>query len=402
MTRVSRRTAALVILLASVGFTSCINTGVERQGQLVIVGGGLRTENAEVLGAFIHGAGARVIVLPTASGVPKESGPETVEDFRLYAATNQSIEVVDIEAETPERAHDPEFVHLVESASSAWFTGGVQSRILAVFRPDGADSPAYLAVRSMLDRDGTVGGSSAGAAMMCDPMIAWGNSREALLCGVRGDVEDRAVRIEQGMGFFPYGLVDQHFLRRGRIGRLVVALEHTGRRFGFGIAENSALAVDLGANRGRALGDRAVVMVDTGSARRDGLSHLGLRVSLLSSGDAVDLERGRVVVESRKRAVEELPPDSRGEYDALGPWDRSALGILMERLSRDPRQPQQAIGDVFTMVLRADSRTRFLARDSELADFTVVDAILDIVAGEHAAQVAEELSRELAASGAGD
>ncbi|MFT5733722.1 MAG: hypothetical protein ACI8WY_002403, partial [Planctomycetota bacterium] len=54
---------------------SCAQTGSARRGDLMIVGGGLQAENAEVLGAFLHGTGQRIIVLPTASGVPLKSGP---------------------------------------------------------------------------------------------------------------------------------------------------------------------------------------------------------------------------------------------------------------------------------------------------------------------------------------
>ena len=390
------RLLAAATLLA---LTACMHTSPTQRGRLVIVGGGLQLENSEVMGEFVHAAGARIVVLPTASGVPEESGPETVSDFEHYCASGQLIELVPILADTPQRASDPECVEAIERATGAWFTGGVQSRILAVFRPAEGDSPAYQALRELLRRDGMVAGSSAGAAMMSDPMIAWGNSRDALLVGVRGDVEDRALAIEKGMGFFPFGMVDQHFLRRGRIGRLVVALEYTGQKLGFGVEENSALAVDLSSERGRALGDRAVVVLDAGEARRDGLTRRGLRVALMSTGDEVDLRDGSVRVDPGKQAVESLPPGARPEYEALGPWDRYALSILMERLARNPGSEQRATGEAFALVLRADGRTRFLARDAALADFCVVDALLDIEALEGAPQAAEELLGELASGG---
>ncbi|MFT4540903.1 MAG: cyanophycinase [Planctomycetota bacterium] len=386
-------------LLASammLGLTACMHPGPKRLGELVIVGGGLQTENSEVMGEFIHDVGAQTVVLPTASGVPERSGPATVADFELYAVPGQTVSLVEIHADTPERAFEAAYVQPLEQASAAWFTGGVQSRILAVFRPEPADSPAYKAVCEILRRGGTVGGSSAGAAMMCDPMIAWGNSRDALLVGVRGDVEDRALAIEKGMGFFPFGMVDQHFLRRGRIGRLVVALQYTDQKLGFGIAENAALAVDLATQRGRALGDPAVIVLDASDIQQDGLNRRGLRVSLMSSGDEVDLEHGTVHADPEKRLVETLELEAAGEHGTLGPWDRYALSILMEGLARDPLIAQRATGDAFELVLRADERTRFAARDEQLAGFTVIDAILDIEALEGAQNAAEELRGELA------
>lgn len=378
---------------------SCAQTELARRGELMIVGGGLQTENSEVLGAFVRGAGQRIVVLPTASGVPLESGPGTQSDLELYASPDQIVQILPIFADTPQHAQDPQYVRPIEQATGAWFTGGVQSRILAVFRPDPVDSPAYRAMADLLRRGGTVGGTSAGAAMMCDPMIAGGSSREALLCGVRGDAEDRALALEKGMGFFPFGLVDQHFLRRGRIGRLVVALEHSGRTLGFGIAENSALAVDLARARGRALGTRAVVVVHSADSMQMGLSRRGLRVSLLSSGDEVDLKHGSVRVDPAKHAIppgsEPVASQGASQGRALGPWDRYALSILMERLARAPESEQRASDGVFALVLRADSRTRFRVSDEVWTHFTVIDAILDIEALAGAESAAAALKSEL-------
>ncbi|MFT7167811.1 MAG: cyanophycinase [Paracoccaceae bacterium] len=389
----SRVTFCSGLLLALTA--SCAQTGSARRGDLMIVGGGLQAENAEVLGAFLHGTGQRIIVLPTASGVPLKSGPGAVSDLELYASPDQSLGVLPILSDTPQHAQDAQYVRAIEEATGAWFTGGVQSRILAVFRPDGVDSPAYQAMVELLERGGMIGGSSAGAAMMCDPMIAWGNSREALLCGVHGDTEDQALGIEQGMGFFPFGLVDQHFLRRGRIGRLVVALEHTGQTLGFGIAENSALAVDLAKARGRVLGTRAVVVVNSAGSVQSGLSRRGLRVSLLSSGDEVDLKRGKVRVDPSKHAIQPSAEAIDSEGEALGPWDRYALSLLMERLARAPESEQRASDEVFSLVLRADSRTQFRASDEAWTHFTVIDAILDIEALPGAESAAEALKGEL-------
>ena len=53
-----------------------------------------------------------------------------------------------------------------------------------------------------------------------------------------------------GLGFFPFGMVDQHFIKRGRLGRLVVAMAEAGVRRGFGIDENTALLVEGGAGAG--------------------------------------------------------------------------------------------------------------------------------------------------------
>ncbi|MEM1186818.1 MAG: cyanophycinase [Planctomycetota bacterium] len=231
---------------------------------LVIVGGGLKPEHEGVYRAVLDriGPDGRLGVLPTASGVPERSGPLTVKDFEQYASPGQRVVLIDIRRDTPERAHAPSYVDAIASCDAVWFTGGVQSRIVNVFRPNGEDSPAYKAVVGVLERGGVVGGTSAGAAMMTDPMIFWGNSHEALLLGEVDDVGDFGVAFGRGMGLLPDAVVDQHFFRRGRLGRLLVACQMTGRSKGFGIGENCAMVVDLDAMTGRVIGDPGVLAIE--------------------------------------------------------------------------------------------------------------------------------------------
>ncbi|MEZ5976721.1 MAG: cyanophycinase [Planctomycetota bacterium] len=353
----------VAVLLALAALASCSSIGAPTRGHLVIVGGGLRSDNAEVYAAFTEGGKASYVVLPTASGVPEESGPAAVATISRYAAPGSRVEVVELLESTPERAEATDTVRAIRAADAVWFTGGVQSRVTAVFRPGALDTRAYRAVKHVLDGDGRVGGSSAGAAIMSDPMIRGGSSREALLDGVTED----GFGLEQGMGFFGFGIVDQHFLSRGRIGRLLVALDETETRYGFGIADDRALAVDLRARRATAIGERAVVFVDARDMRREGRSLLGARLSLCSSGDVVDLRDGAVARADGKRPVAPIDVLEGRHYDDLRPFAANALALLLERLSTDPTRAQSATEDGVTLTVRADERTTFHAFDDTLA-----------------------------------
>ena len=107
---------------------------------------------------------------------------------------------------------------------SVYFTGGDQAKILAALAPGGVRDPALTAIRAALDAGGLLAGSSAGAAMMSQPMILGGTSLEALVHGVTENPKEPGLLIGTGLGFFPFGMVDQHFIKRGRLGRLVVAM----------------------------------------------------------------------------------------------------------------------------------------------------------------------------------
>ena len=92
-------------------------------------------------------------------------------------------------------------------------------------------------------------------------------------------------------------MVDQHFIKRGRLGRLVVAMERAGVRCGFGIDENTALLVE-GATA-RVCGEYGVMLVDM--RRSEGRA--GFRLSYLDDGDSLDLARLRPEPGAGKRRV---------------------------------------------------------------------------------------------------
>jgi cyanophycinase len=404
-------------LLALLLCVSCQVTGAgtghdaASRGNLLIVGGGLQADNAEVLGAFATHAQAISLVIPTASGVPTESAQGTLEMLTAFAAPGQSmapLSILAIHHDTPERAQDQSHVDAIHQATAVWFTGGQQSRIIDVFRPAGQDSPAYDALQQLLARDGLIAGTSAGAAMMSDPMIASGSSEAALLQGaglegslakVAGDSNPpdpthqasqapsaAGVKLAQGMGFFPYGLVDQHFLSRGRFGRLIVAMEATGHDIGLGIADNRALLVDLSEASGTALGNHAVVLIDLSTMTREGASRLGIHISLASNNDSLNFTTAKVHPAqgkpelAQRQHIERQPDASQApQLTALTPWSKEALAILLQRLAVNPSQPQTARNDKIEITLSAAPETKFWSTQNDLSDLTVSEAILDII-----------------------
>jgi cyanophycinase len=196
-----------------------------------------------------------------------------------------------------------------DRCSGFYFTGGVQSRILDAFRPGGQTTPAYQALLQRWQEGAVVAGSSAGAAMMSDPMIAGGSSAGAIAAGIRtaaaadrddeGDASGGGVSIAPGMGLFQGGIVDQHFLARGRIGRLLVAVLGLDEfHHGFGIDENTALLAD--GSRVSVAGASAVVIVDASQAQRTGRGGTGIRLHLMSAGDSYDLNTRRLLIAADK------------------------------------------------------------------------------------------------------
>lgn len=306
----SRRSTFLVAVSAMVLLIACseadvpgASTGtpeVDSRGRLVIVGGALEAENAAVWNAVLDGRDGLgpVCVIPTASGAPERSMQSAVESLDRHGGGGTGMGILIREGEV-EVANDPEIAGTLLTCSGFWFTGGSQSRITQTFMPEGVATSAYQAVRERFLEGAVLAGTSAGAAMMSDPMIAGGSSEGAFVAGIRGeDGEDRedGVRIDGGLGFFQAGVLDQHFLARGRIGRLLVTVrDHPDIPAGFGIDENTAMIVDGGV--ADVVGASGVVVVDG----RDGGDPL--RVTLAGAGDRIDLSSLDVTIAPGKRPV---------------------------------------------------------------------------------------------------
>jgi cyanophycinase len=268
-------------------------------GRLVVVGGALARENAEVYGAIVAGRRGEgpFCIFPTASADPAASTASAVEAFKAYAG-GATVVGIPLNTEDPSKADDPAIATDIGRCSGFFFVGGVQSRVLDVFLPQGRQTEAYRALMRRWREGAVVSGSSAGAAMMSGVMISGGSSAGALARGVStgasseaaAEEGEQAVTIEPGMGFYRDALMDQHFLARGRIGRLVVAVLATDSvPVGFGIDENTALVVD--GDHARVMGASGMVIVDGRQARRSSQTRgSGLRLTLAGTGDSVDLK----------------------------------------------------------------------------------------------------------------
>ena len=288
-------------------------------GVLLIVGGALEADNAEVHRALIDAllpVGPLVIV-PAASGQAARSAAGFADDLQAHGLAPDRIRVYPLavrdDSETPDvdesewsrNAWDEERVAEVSDAAGFWFTGGDQMRITqAMLGPEGTESPLLRLVRERLAAGAVVGGSSAGAAVMSREMIAGGVSFTALLeplAGAYSDSEDQdsgRLFLSSGLGFLPDGLVDQHFDRKARLGRLVRAMAATSQARGFGVDEDTALLVRLGKDRARVLGRGSVTLLDASQARfAFGGTALatGLRLGMVAPGVEIRLSDFSVV-----------------------------------------------------------------------------------------------------------
>ncbi len=288
---------AVLILAALLAAAGPAPTRGGEPGNLLIVGGGLNPDNAEVFGAFISLAGgpggAKIGVFPTAS--PSVIGAQrVVERLEAHGLPAGSAEVVPITRENAALSvRDPAILEKIRGCTGLFFAGGDQSWIARVFlEPDGSDTPALEAVRSVYRRGGVVAGSSAGAAAISGVMISSrGVAVDTLDFGLGSEPHHRGVIVARGLGFFDAGPIDQHFNHRGRLARLARVLIERKMPLGFGIDEDTAMLVRPDGSF-EVLGRGGVTVVDASDARGEdgplGFRARGLRVDYIERGDRFD------------------------------------------------------------------------------------------------------------------
>ena len=309
--------AALIVVHGCATSFSVDQVGAARTtGRLVIIGGGLKADNSAVFQSIVdaRAGDGPLCVVPTASDEPTASMERAVATLTGYGGVG-SVKGLLISTEDPSRAQEPSVVAQMKTCSGFFFTGGSQSRIVDVFLPGGDTTEAYRALWQSWQEGAVVSGTSAGAAMMSRVMIAGGSPADAVTYGVVAEQDADGVHIREGMGFLESGMVDQHFLARGRIGRLLVsALQEDSPRIGLGIDENTALVVD--GDFALVVGASGVVVVDGRSVLRTGPHRgSGLRLSLAGAGDLINLKTLAVQIGRAKNPVPvtqasiELPED---------------------------------------------------------------------------------------------
>jgi cyanophycinase len=260
---------------------------------VVAIGGRLELDNAPLFAELRRLSGGRICVLATASAMPEAVGLDAVEALSAHDIAADLLPVTAINA--ARMTADPQVIARVRAAGGVYFTGGDQSVLVAALIRDGVETPLLQAIRALAARGGLIAGSSAGAAVLPGRIILGGTSMEALVHGLSPDITVPGLPMGQGLDFFPWGMIDQHFLKRGRIGRLLLGTWAAGHRLGFGIDENTALVVEGG--DAHVVGETGVVVVDLRGAEvaPDGSRFQGVSVSYLDHGDGFDLTSGEVL-----------------------------------------------------------------------------------------------------------
>ncbi len=255
------------------------------RGALIAIGGAEdKVGDRAVLRHVIERAGgkkAKIAVFPTASSIPQELSATYEAIFRSMGA-----EVRTVWLEERADAEDPENLELLEGVTAIFFTGGSQGRIVTLL----GGTPLAKAIRRAYRSGVVVAGTSAGASVICDHMIAQGK---------RGYAPRRSsVTLAPGLGLTKRLVVDQHFAQRHRIGRLFAAVALNPFLIGVGIDEDTGFVIEAN-NHASVVGRGTVTVIDGAKILHTDIHEtpdahpaalLGLSVHVLTPGCGFDID----------------------------------------------------------------------------------------------------------------
>lgn len=182
-------------------------------------------------------------------------------------------------------AYLEENIEKITLSKLIFFTGGDQLRITSLI----GGTPINDALLDSLHNGKIIVGTSAGASVMSPTMILEGDDEEA--------PKKHSINMSPGLGFLENIIIDQHFIQRGRIGRLLTGVAENPEYLGVGIDEDTAVIIDE-RKLLRVIGNGAVYIIDGSKIdhtniseqyRNKPLSIFNVKLHVLIEGNRFDL-----------------------------------------------------------------------------------------------------------------
>ena len=244
------------------------------------------------------GVDALIIIIPTASSIPKEVGENYLLAFGKLGCTN--LRVMDIRER--EQSEDKDNIKLMKKASCVMFSGGNQSKITDKI---GGTSLHKIMSDRYKNEAFVIAGTSAGAMCMSAEMITGGGIKEAFTKG--------ATSMGSGMSFIPDLVIDSHFIRRGRFGRLAEAVAKFPKIIGIGLAEDTGLVIKD--DTFEVIGSGMVIVFNARKVKHNNrnsvpegspMSLTNLKTHILANGDRFNLIKKKVIVSPNHISVTDV------------------------------------------------------------------------------------------------
>ncbi|MBT5705461.1 alkaline phosphatase D family protein [Verrucomicrobia bacterium] len=197
------------------------------KGSLILAGGGLLGD--EILQRFVDLAGgknARIVMIPTAGSADNYNDSwGGLNRFKSYNPSRITL----LHTRDRDVANSETFCSPLKDATGVWFSGGRQWRLVDSY----LNTLVHEELKQVLERNGVIGGSSAGASIQGSYLVRGDTRTNQILMGDH----------EVGLGFLKNVGVDQHLLRQNRQFDLIPVIRKHPYLLGIGLDEGTAIVV---------------------------------------------------------------------------------------------------------------------------------------------------------------
>jgi len=311
------------------------------KGKIVVIGGNLSSE--KIYEKIIEFGGGpdktKVAIIPASSYTPAKTGDEYKNEFIKMGVKKDNIWIVPIavldDENTPEideslwieNGKDPQLADKIKQYNVIFFVGGDQTRYTkTLLTTNGDDLPMLKAIREVYFNGGIIAGTSAGAIIHSDSMIGGGSSYGSTVIGVVydknkwGDYDnDSRLFLTKGLGFIENAITDTHFVKRGRLGRLITACIVEKKSMGYGVGEDTAFVID--GNLSEVIGTGGVIIADTSdielvykTPEEGPLYAKNIKVHYLEHKDKYNLKTKEIIINKIKKPTTDYPNYDEKDY----------------------------------------------------------------------------------------
>ena len=226
----------IFLILISFAFALAVNAQ-NSKGNLFIIGGGDRSD--ALMQQMLNTANLKpndyIIVLPMSSEVP-DAG------FEFFATQMKKLKegvVIKNFNFAKHEVNDKKWIDSLTGAKLIYILGGDQNRFMKVV----LGTPVYTAIHKAYNNGSTIGGTSAGAAVMSKYMITGQHLIDTAAKDGFNKLWDKNIEFSEGLGLLRNTIIDQHFIKRNRYARLISSLAAHPEMTCLGIDESTAVIV---------------------------------------------------------------------------------------------------------------------------------------------------------------
>lgn len=231
------------------------------KGTLVIVGGAEdRTDKKEILNKIMTANPKKskpiIGLVSSATKFPEE----TAETYKKAFTDLGAKDFIHFDVRKHAEADSDKNLRAIEDVDIIFFSGGDQYRLVHIL----GETKLMNRIYERYHTDPIiVGGTSAGAACMSNPMIYDGDAEMGFLKGT--------IKVTAGFGLLPNCVIDTHFIARCRIGRLTQMIAMNPRLLGIGLDEDTGLLIKK-RTTAEVIGSGGVIILGASDARYNGIS----------------------------------------------------------------------------------------------------------------------------------